>query len=323
QIRTARITGKDQPNTTKRKAQEEAKRLEHDRMTINKIWELYQQAHPEHKSRKRDISRYDTHIRHRFGDKTPDELVTADIDNFKNDSLKGNKSNGTIQRVISQFRAIINFAVKRNLCPQIDPGKLTIESIHVDDKKTEMLTPEQMTALLKAIDAEEDQNAASLIRLALFTGMRKGALLALKWEDCDFTRGIITLRGESAKNGETEYIPMNESARSVLQTVDRTESPYVFPGKDGKQRADYRRIARRVKKRAGLPADFRPLHGLRHSFASFLASSGKVDLYTLQKLLTHSSPQMTQRYAHLADEALRKAADVADGVFSIKDKKDQ
>jgi integrase len=42
-----------------------------------------------------------------------------------------------------------------------------------------------------------------------------------------------------------------------------------------------------------------------------LASSGKVDMYTLQKLLTHKSPQMTQRYAHLRDDALRRAADLA------------
>jgi len=42
-----------------------------------------------------------------------------------------------------------------------------------------------------------------------------------------------------------------------------------------------------------------------------LASSGKVDMYTLQKLLTHKSPQMTQRYAHLRDDTLRRAADLA------------
>jgi integrase len=64
-----------------------------------------------------------------------------------------------------------------------------------------------------------------------------------------------------------------------------------------------------------LPDDFRPLHGLRHTFASWLASSGEVDLYTLQRLLTHNSPQMTQRYAHLADEALQRAAAVADKLF--------
>jgi integrase len=54
---------------------------------------------------------------------------------------------------------------------------------------------------------------------------------------------------------------------------------------------------------------------LRHTFASWLASSGEVDLYTPQKLLTHGSAQMTQRYAHLADEAPQRAAAVAGDIF--------
>jgi integrase len=67
----------------------------------------------------------------------------------------------------------------------------------------------------------------------------------------------------------------------------------------------------RIKKAAGLPKDFRALYGLRPVYASMLAASGQVDLYTLQKLLTHKSAAMTQRYAHLRDEALRRASDRA------------
>jgi integrase len=67
----------------------------------------------------------------------------------------------------------------------------------------------------------------------------------------------------------------------------------------------------RIKERAGLPPEFRAMHGLRHVYASMLASSGKVDLYTLQRLLTHKSPTMTQRYAHLRDAALKDAANLA------------
>ena len=75
-------------------------------------------------------------------------------------------------------------------------------------------------------------------------------------------------------------------------------------------------MLKRVREKAGLPDSFRPLHGLRHSFASWLASSGQVSMYELQKLLTHSSPQMTQRYAHLHDDALKKASNVAANLFS-------
>ena len=78
----------------------------------------------------------------------------------------------------------------------------------------------------------------------------------------------------------------------------------------GEQTGLYHAISE-IKKKAELPSDFRPLHGLRHHFASMLASSGKVDMYVLQKLLTHKSPTMTQRYAHLRDESLRKASDLA------------
>ncbi len=53
------------------------------------------------------------------------------------------------------------------------------------------------------------------------------------------------------------------------------------------------------------------MHGLRHVFASTLASSGQVDMYTLQKLLTHKTPSMVQRYAHLRDDAMIRASEVA------------
>jgi site-specific recombinase XerD len=61
------------------------------------------------------------------------------------------------------------------------------------------------------------------------------------------------------------------------------------------------------------------MHGLRHVFASHLASSGKVDLYTLQRLLTHKTPGMTQRYAHLRDETLRAASNLAGAVLTTQD----
>ena len=79
---------------------------------------------------------------------------------------------------------------------------------------------------------------------------------------------------------------------------------------------DIRREADAIKKEAELPEDFRPFHGLRHVYASMLASSGKVTMYELQKLMTHKSPAMTQRYAHLRDEALRKASEVTTNILA-------
>jgi integrase len=140
--------------------------------------------------------------------------------------------------------------------------------------------------------------------------MRRGELFKLKWEHIDFELGFINLVDPKGKINQT--IPMNEAARGVLETHPRTkDTPYVFPGRGGKQRVTVQVASNRVKKAAGLPKNFRPLHGLRHAYASMLASSGKVDLYMLQKLLTHKSGQMTQRYAHLTDHALKQASSVA------------
>jgi integrase len=140
--------------------------------------------------------------------------------------------------------------------------------------------------------------------------------MALRWTDLDFERGFITLQGATAKKRKTETVPMNPTARGILEMLDRTESPFVFPGQDPeKPRTNLRRMARRVKRKAGMPADYRPLYCLRHTFASWLASSGQVSMYELQRLMTHEDPKMTQRYAHLHDDALRRASGVADGIF--------
>jgi hypothetical protein len=74
-----------------------------------------------------------------------------------------------------------------------------------------------------------------------------------------------------------------DAASNLLKTHPRTRSLYVFPGRGGQQRTDIKHQVNRIKDDAGLPKDFRALHGLRHTYASMLASSGEVGMYTLQK----------------------------------------
>ena len=83
-------------------------------------------------------------------------------------------------------------------------------------------------------------------------------------------------------------------------------STYVFPGKGGQQRTDFKGPWRRIRVAAGLPENFR-FHGLRHHFASALVSNG-VDLSVVSALLTHKDMGTTQRYAHLAPGVVKAAA---------------
>ncbi|MEI3479551.1 MAG: site-specific integrase [Bilophila sp.] len=329
-IRAARITGKEQTNTERRKAEEAARLADERRVTVASLWRRYEEANAGKPSVVPDRSYYK--YLSGLSDREPASLTTEDVDALRR-RLAGTKSarlkDGkavplaaqTQKHVLGLLRRLVHFGVKRDLFPM--PQHLHFEMPRVDNEKTEVLTDGQLSRYLRALDEEPDQNAAALLRLALVTGMRKGALLALRWDDCDFERARITLRGEAAKKRKTEYIPMSAAARAVLETVEQTESLYIFPGKDGGKRMDFRRMARRVKEKAGLPDDFRPLHGLRHNFASRLASSGHVDMYTLQCLLTHESPQMTQRYAHLHDDTLMRAASVADGMLIPAERREE
>ena len=170
--------------------------------------------------------------------------------------------------------------------------------------------------MIKALDEDEDQICANLFRLVLCTGMRRGELLRLTWDSVDFDRGFISIR--DPKGGSDQTVPLNAAARAILEKHPRIDGvSWIFPGRrKGQHATEFRESIDRIRKTAKLPKDFRPLHGLRHVYASMLASSGEVDMYTLQKLLTHKSPQMTQRYAHLRDDVMKRAADLAGKLIS-------
>jgi integrase len=210
---------------------------------------------------------------------------------------------------------IINYGVNNHSCPGLS---FKVKKPKVDNIKTEDLTPDQLSKLLKAIEGNNHPHAGPMMKMALYTGMRRGELFKLKWKDIDFERGFISI--VDPKGGPDQKIPLNDAAKELLENHPRMKSPYVFPGKGGKRRKNIYVPVNEIKKNAGLPEGFRPFHGLRHVYASSLASSGKVDLYTLQKLLTHKSPQMTQRYAHLRDDALKAASNVASEMFKPAEK---
>lgn len=308
-IRAQRIEGNQLSNEARRMKLEAEKNAEADRWTIDKLWNNYKEFKPELKGIVTDENRYKNHIKPIFGDKEPKDIAPLDVDRLRHRLLK-TKQPGTVKNILELFRRIINYGMKKNLC---DGLGFTVEMPKVHNQKTEDLTPEQLENLWEAISEEPNIQVANLMRLVLFTGMRRGELFRLKWGDIDYGRGFIHLR--DPKGGPDQDIPMNNAARAVLEDHERSDSAYVFPGRGGRQRVDIKKQVNKVKERAGLPKDFRALHGLRHVYASMLASSGQVDLYTLQKLLTHKSPVMTQRYAHLHDEALRRASTVAEEII--------
>jgi len=216
----------------------------------------------------------------------------------------------TVKHILGLLKRIVHYGAARQLCQNLS---FEVDVVKVDNQRTEDLTAEQLKSLLEAIDKSQDIEAANIMRLALFTGMRRGEMFKLKWTDIDFQRGFIDIR--NPKGGVSQKIPLNDQAKQLLENHPKT-SDNVFVKGDGKPFTDISRRVNPIKKAAGIPTDFRALHGLRHTYASMLASSEQVDMYTLQKLLTHKSPLMTQRYAHLRDDALRKVSSLAGNIIA-------
>jgi len=277
--------------------------------TLKQVWERYLPWAKEHKkSWIDDLRYYRKHLEPRFGNKKLDEISTLDIERVKLDLKRGTNRRGkpyapaTIKHQLVILRRLYNLARKWDMYD----GKSPLESVtmpKLDNQQTEFLTNDQLTRLLEVLEKWPFRDSVAFIKFALFTGLRRGELFKLTWDDIDFERSLVRLR--DPKGGKTENIPVSQEALGVLRDLEVTSS-YVFPGKDGKQRTNFNGPWSRIRKAAGLPENFR-FHGLRHHFASTLVSAG-YDLLVVQKLLTHKDSKTTQRYAHLSPIALKEAA---------------
>ena len=146
-----------------------------------------------------------------------------------------------------------------------------------------------------------------MVLLTLNSGLRRGELFHLRWEDLNLRTKMLTVCGATAKSGQTRHIPLNREALAVLEAWGQ-QSPndvLVFPAKGGK------RLTNVNTSWHGLLQDARitgfTWHDLRHSFASKLVMAG-VSLAVVRELLGHADLTMTLRYAHLAPD--HKAAAV-------------
>jgi integrase len=277
--------------------------------TLGQVWKRYLPwAEENKKTWINDQRYYAKHLEPRFANKHLDAISPLDVERMKKELKEGTNKRGksyapaTIKHQIVILRRLYNLARKWGMYD----GKSPIESVDmpkIDNQQTEYLTGDQLALLWKALETWPCRESAAIVKFALLTGIRRGELFKLTWDDIDFERSLITLR--DPKGGKTTSLSISEQALQVLKDKD-SSSTYIFPGKGGKQRTDFKGPWLRIRKAAALPENFR-FHGLRHHFASAIVSSG-VDLYVVQHLLTHKDSKTTQRYAHLAPGALREAA---------------
>ncbi len=140
------------------------------------------------------------------------------------------QSGTSVYHVLDLYRRVVYEALKIDGCPvqELDRHfKKALQNLLREYKpdprgKTETLTKSQLKTLVKVLEIHSDRYHGNIMKLALFTGMRRGNILKLEWEDVDFDREIIILRAEKTKGKKYDTeIPMNGKAREALEEMRR------------------------------------------------------------------------------------------------------
>lgn len=243
-----------------------------------------------------------------FEKKNIQGITTWQIDKYIAKRRKDLKP-ASVNRELALLKHIFSKALEWKKINQ-NPAK-DVKRLKGETKRLRSLMPDEIQVLLSNCDGLLRGLLKSLVNLDLHTGARKGELQNLKWPQVNFEIGMISFL--DTKNGERREVPMNETARSTLEGLERT-SEFVFPNRNGKRIDDAQvQIAfTEAVKRSGLE-DFH-FHDLRHTFASNLVMAG-VDLLAVKELLGHKKIEMTLRYAHLAPDHKTRAVNVLDRVM--------
>ena len=278
------------------------------------------------------------HIRPNIGDIPLEKLTSLDLQKFYKKLLttgrvdrveaKGQPkglSAKTVRNIHQILSSALKLAQEQRLILTNPAEGCALPRVEHQEMKT--LTTVQLASFFR--EARES-GVFELYYLELATGLRRGELLGLKWEDIDLERGDLRVRRQVSRiNGEVveaplktknayRTLPLAEDTVSVLKEQRRKvgNSPWVFPSPNGGPISpdSVLHMLHRVLKRAGLPKV--RFHDLRHTFATLALQNG-VDVKTVSGMLGHFSAGFTlDTYAHITSAAQRQAAKTMENVLS-------
>jgi len=277
-----------------------------------RFFELMQRFSTEHAPRRASYSRLLTHVSHLkqfFGDVLLSDVTPKRIVAYKNKRYADNVMPATINRELATLKKAFNL------------GRREWEWCS-DNPVTRVSMEKENNARDRWLSLEEEYRFChvapewlrDIVLFAIHTGLRMGEILALTWHAVDLSRR--TLMVCKSKNGERRTIPLNRTVMDLLQQRARIKpaaADSVFWSEAGTplDGPNLRRAFRSALKKAKI--EDLHFHDLRHTFATRIVQVG-VDLYKVQRLLGHKSPQMTQRYAHHYPESLRDGVEALERV---------
>ena len=302
----------------------EVKKRGRDAMTVMALAERYLCDHAEpHKKRKSvvtDRASLANHILPELGRKRVADVTSDDIERLQRavragkhakDEKLGPHSRRIVRggpyvanRCVALLAKMMSLAERWKLRP---PGSNPCRGLEkFKERRIERwLDGDELARLGDALKSYDGSPyAVAAIKLLAFTGARLGEVLGLRWEEVDFERGEVRL-ADSKTGAKTIHLP--PPALTVLAELPRVEgNPFVICGANPREAlVNLQKPWRAIRAVAGL-GDVR-LHDLRHAFAS-VAAMGGLSLPIIGKMLGHSQPATTARYAHLASDPVKAAA---------------
>ena len=242
-------------------------------------------------------------IRPRLGQMLISEVTRADIVAFHHAMRE---TPYQANRAASMLSKLFNLAEDWGLRQAGSNPARRIKKFREEEKKRYLSDDEQVRlgeTLAEALeDGSESIYAVSAIFQLIYTGCRHGEILSLRWD-------YVTTHHLELPDSKTgrRRIPLPREAYDILAELPREDgNPFVIVGEvPGERLINLQKPWNRIRKRAGIP-DVR-MHDLRHTYASVAMKDG-IDRFTLKEILGHKNLTTTLRYAHLADDAVQRAA---------------
>ena len=238
-----------------------------------------------------------------FKDKTLKKITPGDIDDYKLLRLKKLKPS-SVNRELSTLRHIFNFAKRDKKFYGENPVSIS-GLLSEDNTRDRVLTPEEEERLMTC----SAPHLKPILTTALNTGMRKGEILSLKWNDVDFDNNLFIINASNNKSKKVKRIPINSYLKKMLLELklkNQVKSKYVFIGDDEKPMKSIKTAFNNACRRANIKG--LTFHDLRHTAGTRMLESG-VNIVAISEILGHSSIEITKkRYLH-PDISLRDAVE--------------
>lgn len=288
---------------------------------LKDAWEKYEIWATANKRARDDISRYNHHIKPRFGERRMNDITAFDLERMKSELLKEGLAPATVKHTLVIIRQVYNKAFTWNLYKGGNPVK-GVKMPTLQNRRTRFLNHEEAHTLLERLKTMQTLDLHDISLIALHCGLRSNEIFSLKGYDLDFQNGIIRIT--DPKNKTTRHAYMTGAVKDMLQgrMPDKPEA-LVFPDRNGNKRVNISKNFNRIIKELGFNdgvTDRRQkvtFYSFRHTFASWLAIQGE-SLPTMKELLGHKSTVMTERYAHLIPDHKKDAVKKMESAFNGK-----